>query len=329
MLNGLFATSLASLRRILGHRENAAKECVVEKNFREDSVKEYAVEKNDPSGGTAVKRQIRLKEWEPGLNKVMVPPTSLIELSDGSLPSDAVTVTVSDDGFIIDPNRQDDYKSRIIVMGDSVVDCAFVPEGCRFTDVAERELRGRGISARVENGGRSGATILQLLLALQAKIIPMRPDRIVLMNGVIDADAMQVASGLWSKGDYINPLEEAKIGHPTPKRVPDLDFSSRTKFLRLFADTCRLFEIDLAIATIPLRGCDSYLDSYLSRTGPRNVRIEAVNQNTRDFCATSGVRLIDLDEQMNRNPAYFYDYFHFNASGAELAGCLLAEALAS
>lgn len=276
-----------------------------------------------------MKRQIRLKEWEPGLKKVVIPPTSLIELSDGSIPSDAVTVTVSDDGFIIDPNRQDDYKSRIIVMGDSVVDCAFVPEGCRFTDVAERELRARGISARVENGGRSGATILQLLLALQAKIIPMRPDRVVLMNGVIDADAMQVASGLWSKGDYINPLEEAKIGHPTPKRVPDLDFSSRTKFLRLFADTCRLFEIDLVIATIPLRGSDDYMDRYLSKNGPRNIRIEAVNQNTRDFCSANGVRLFDLDKKLNGEPSNFYDYFHFNASGAECAGRLLAEALAS
>lgn len=274
-----------------------------------------------------MKRQIRLKEWEPGLKKVMAPAASLIELSDGSLPPESVTVTVSEDGFIYDPNRPEDFESRIIVMGDSVVDCAFVPEGRRFTDIAEQELRSHGISARVENAGRSGATILQLLLALQAKIIPMRPNKVVLINGIIDADAMQVASGLWSKGDYINPIEEEKIGHPTPKRLPDLDFSSRTKFLRLFADTCRLFEIELVIATIPLRGNDEYLDRYLAKSGPRNIRVEAVNQNTRDFCATSGVKLIDLDKLVNGDTSCFYDYFHFNPAGAEIAGRLLAEGL--
>ncbi|MGL5599504.1 MAG: SGNH/GDSL hydrolase family protein [Silvania sp.] len=274
-----------------------------------------------------MKRQIRLKEWEPGTKRVMAPPASLIELSDGSLPPDSVSVTISSDGFVCDPNRSDEFESRVIVMGDSVVECSYVPEGRRFTDIAEKELRAKGVSARVENAGRSGATILQLTLALQAKIIPMRPNKIVLMNGIIDADAIQFASGLWSKGDYINPIEEEKVGHPAPKKLPELDFTARTKFLRLFADTCRLFEIDLVIATTPLRDNDEYMERYLAKNGQRNIRVEAVNHNTREFCSNNGVKLIDLDKLVNRDPQYFYDYFHFNPAGAEYAGRLLAEGL--
>lgn len=274
-----------------------------------------------------MRRAIRLKEWEPGLKKGMAPPANLVEDSDGSLPSDAVSITVSDDGFIIDPNRVNDFDDRIIIMGDSIVECSFVPEGRRLADMTEQEIRAKGASVRVENGGRSGATILQLLLSLQCKIIPMQPKKIILMNGVIDADALQFESGLWSKGDYINPLEEAKTGHVPPKRVAEIDFSSRSKYLRLFSDTCRLFGIDLIISTLPLRKHDDYMNRYFSKHGPRNIRMEAVNNNTREFCAANGVKLIDLDRIMEHDPIYFYDYFHFNASGAAMAGRILAEAL--
>ncbi|MGO3346294.1 MAG: SGNH/GDSL hydrolase family protein [Marinomonas sp.] len=259
------------------------------------------------------------------MTKVMAPSSSTIEQSDGSLSKESIKVSVSDDGFIINPKRDDTYDSRIIVMGDSIVDCTFIPAGKRFTDVIERELRAKGVFHRVENAGRSGATMLQMLLALQAKIIPMRPSKIILMNGVIDADALQNSSGLWSKGDYFNPIEEAKIGHPASKRMPALDFSSRTKLLRLFADTCKLFEIDLIIATLPLRGNDDYLNEYLKKH--RNIRMEAVNQNTREFCANSGVKLIDLDKMVNGNFDCFYDYFHFNVFGADFAGKLLVDAM--
>lgn len=274
-----------------------------------------------------MRRGIRLKEWEPGIKREMTPAANLIEDSDGSLSADKVSITVSNDGFVIDPARPDSFDSRIIVMGDSVVECSFIREGCRLSDVVETEMRASGKSVRVENGGRSGATILQLLMSLQSKIIPLHPKKIVLMNGVIDSDALQFNTGLWSKGDYLNPIEEEKIGHPSPRRVESVDFSSRSKFLRLFADTCKLFNIELVLATLPLRGSDSYLDGYFLKHGPRHVRIEGVNANTREFCAANGVNLIDLDILMGSDTSSFYDYFHLNESGASRAGKILADHL--
>lgn len=156
-----------------------------------------------------MRRGIRLKEWEPGLKRQMTPPANLIEESDGSISPHPVSITVSQDGFLIDPERPGVFDKRVIIMGDSVVECSFVSEGSRLSDAVERELRELGISTRVENGGRSGATILQLLMALQSKIIPMRPDKIVLMNGIIDSDALQFSTGLWSKG-IISTLSKKK-----------------------------------------------------------------------------------------------------------------------
>lgn len=274
-----------------------------------------------------MRRGIRLKEWEPGIKREMTPPANLIEESDGSISPHPVSITVSKEGFLIDPERPEVFDSRVIIMGDSVVECSFVREGSRLSDSVERELRDSQVSMRVENGGRSGATILQLLMALQSKIIPMRPDKIILMNGVIDSDALQFSTGLWSKGDYFNPLEEEKTGHPSPKRMDELDFSARSKFLRLFADTCRLFGIELIIATLPLRGNDPYLDRYFAKHGARDVRIQGVNRNTREFCAANGIELIDLDKIMAGDCRCFYDYFHLNEHGASRAGKIIARHL--
>ncbi len=276
-----------------------------------------------------MKRGIRLKEWEPGAKKEMTPPANLIEESDGSILQIPVAITVSADGFLIDPERSDTYDQRVVIMGDSVVECSFVREGGRLSDTTEKELRRLGLSARVENGGRSGATILQLLLALQAKIIPLRPQKIILLNGVIDSDALQFSTGMWSKGDYFNPIEETKTGHPIPQRLIDIDFSPRSKFLRLFADTCMLFGIKLIIATLPLRGNDKYLERYFAKHGARNVRIQGVNKNTREFCLSNGVSLLDLDALMAGDSRYFYDYFHLNEEGANAAGKIVAQHLFS
>lgn len=274
-----------------------------------------------------MKRYIRLKEWEPNAEMEMSPSTSVLETSDGSLSPETVKITVSNDGFIINPERDVEYDTRIIVMGDSVVDNLFSPQGSRFTDIIEKELRLQGVSARVENGGRSGATILQLLLSLQAKIIPLAPDMIVLMNGVIDADALQVSSGLWSKGDYINPIEEEKTGHDRPTRLNDLDFSSRTKCLRLFSETCSLFGIELILATTPLRGDDEFSKLYNQKNSNRKLRLSSVNDNTREFCHNNSVKLCDLDNLMGRPTDCFYDYLHFNNQGALIAGKALADVM--
>lgn len=276
-----------------------------------------------------MRRGIRLKEWEPGIKRQMTPPTNLIEESDGSISPHPVSITVSEDGFLIDPERPSVFDKRVIIMGDSVVECSFVREGSRLSDSVERELRELGVSTRVENGGRSGATILQLLMALQSKIIPMRPDKIVLMNGVIDSDALQFSTGLWSKGDYFNPIEEEKTGHPAPRRLDELDFSARSKFLRLFADTCKLFGIELALATLPLRGNDPYLERYFAKHGSRNIRIQGVNKNTREFCVANGVDLIDLDAMIDGDCRCFYDYFHLNEHGASKAGKIIARYLSA
>nr|WP_314877336.1 hypothetical protein [uncultured Pseudomonas sp.] len=272
-----------------------------------------------------MRRGIRLKEWEPGIKREMIPPANLVEDSDGSLAAEKISITVSMDGFVIDPERPEEYDTRIIIMGDSVVECSFIRQGHRLSDVAEKSFRASGRSVRVENGGRSGATILQLLNALQLKIIPLRPEKIVLMNGVIDSDALQFNTGLWSKGDYFNPIEEEKSGHVAPKRLDIIDYSSRSKFLRLFAETCKLFGIDLVMATLPLRGGDDYLGRYFLKHGPRHVRIEGVNDNTRQFCLSNGVPLIDLDALIGRDPSCFYDYFHLNEHGASRVGELLAD----
>lgn len=271
------------------------------------------------------KRFVRLKEWDTNLEREIVPADAFLSEIDGTVPKQAFKIKTNSDGFITDPEKPESFRHRILVMGDSVVECTFMREGFRMTDIVEKNLRNKGIDVRVENGGRSGATSLSHLLSLLAKVIPLRPDLIVIMNGVIDADALIHESEFWTKSEYINPLQEETGVVVASKRRENLEFSSRSKLSRLIVDTCHLFGIKLVFATFPLRGEDEFRSEYLKKHVKRNDRLGGVNEHTRRFSRENGVVLLDLERAFTGRTDLFYDLFHLNENGARVLGEHIAD----
>lgn len=274
------------------------------------------------------KRSIRLKEWETSTKRIMRLNENLISNSDGSLLQDDYRITTDNNGFIINPSRNAEFCKKVILLGDSIAECTFIQEGHRLTDVTEEALRLKGAKVRLENGARSGATSLHHLLLILAKLIPLKPDVIVMMNGVIDADALLLETGYWSSGDYYNPLmTDDHLDISNTKNKNGLVITDRYKILRIAADVCSLFGIGFCLATFPIRGEDVYKKNYIEKHGARDVRLEQITQSTRIAAANNGIPLIDLALKFSNRTDIFYDLFHLNDLGAKLLGTELANSL--
>lgn len=276
-----------------------------------------------------MRRTIRLKEWDIGMDVQREPDPGSIARSDPSLGTQAVRFRVDSDGFIASGLDEREASADIVVLGDSVVECMYLHEGQRLTDRCQAGLHARGHRLRVRNGGMSGSTSLHLLTMILAKIVPLKPRAVVILNGVIDIDAALKPTGFWSQDAYINPLKWEGEGSAAPAESPvALDLSQRTALLELIGAACDRFGLALAFATFPHRGLDAYArERGAWFQGLRELRC-AVNAGTREYCASAGRTCIDLEARFEGRADLFYDHFHLNHAGAGIVGDALAEALA-
>lgn len=276
-----------------------------------------------------MRRTIRLKEWGVDVDVQRTPDPGSIERSDSSLGTGPVRFRTDGDGFIASGLDDSDSVGDIVVLGDSVVECMYLHEGQRLTDRCQAGLRARGRCLRVRNGGMSGCTSLHLLTMLLAKIVPLRPRAVVILNGVIDIDAGLSPAGFWSRDPFLDPFKwEADPAPPPERSRRPLDLSQRAPLLELIGTVCDRFGLALAFATFPHRGPDAYaLERGAWFEGLRELR-RAMNADTRAHCAGAGRTCIDLEARFEGRADLFYDQFHLNHAGAGIVGDALAAGLA-
>ena len=231
-----------------------------------------------------------------------------------------------ENGFIYTGRDMSPDASRILVLGDSVVETMFVEENLRMCARLEEMIAARSpVSVRVLNGGMTGSTTLHLLNLFLNKGLPLAPALVVLMSGVMDLDASLNQAGFWTGEPRIAPIvtvpEEASPG--SDPILLDADFSGRGRLLRSFAAIAMLHDVPLMMATVPHR--TSYEDSYVKRRYPsptpfmRAVELrKRMNACTRDACAAMAVPLIDLEQRLENRPELFYDEFHLNEVGSSV-----------
>lgn len=272
-----------------------------------------------------MKREIRLREFHPMSKGTRRPEEWQIKDSDGSLADKDYMLEADADGFLRSSLPQGEMNEQIIVLGDSVVECAFVDHGQRLTDQAEMVLNNAGLSVSVRNGGVSGATSLHILNSIINKIVPMRPKLLIVATGVLDQNCMLQPDSFWMKVPYYTPVITDPVQEYTEvPDTPDLDLSDRHKILRLIKATCHIFSIPLVLATLPHRGHDAYTMERMAWFPEKQNRRKRVNAQTREFALMANLPLIDMEMQFAGAADIFYDQFHFNSKGAEVVGQYLA-----
>jgi lysophospholipase L1-like esterase len=157
------------------------------------------------------RRYINLREYQPNLDVVDIPPDKALREADG-LEKKAYRVRTDAQGFILPYNRYDKPDLTLVFLGGSTVACIYVDEESRFPALVGNLLeRQTGKRVTSYNSGVGGNNSLHSLDILLNKLIPLKPDAVVMMHNINDLVALIYDKTYWSKNPTRQPIINYKL----------------------------------------------------------------------------------------------------------------------
>lgn len=261
------------------------------------------------------KRAIRLKEYPANASFSHTPSDEYVQSRNHTLVRKPYLLETDALGFIRGSKSPTTAAQTVIVLGDSVVEGMYLDPDDRFCAKLETILRSENaVDVIVRNGGYSGATTLHMLNLFLNKIIPLKPDVVILMTGIVDVDVANLESSFWSRDCWLEPIVDLNANNSWRDQnlLSAPNVADRRRLLDLFSLAARSFGIELWFATIPhLR--DESIDPGIART-----RV-LINETTRAAARSGEHALCDLEAQLAGRTDIFQDAFHLNPIGAEAA----------
>lgn len=262
-------------------------------------------------------RSIRLKEYDPNVEKQYIPTGELVETSDDTLQAGPFALRTDEHGFVITGNTVPQDATPIAVIGGSFVESSWVHEDKRFISQAERLMPGH----KLLNGGYSGSTTLQLYNVMLNKIYPIIGEggTLVFFVGQSDSDVINREGSYWNDTQRWSPIVP---GFKSQETLPSGETQVR-RLVELTINTARVMNINLVLASSPYRDGDFSNDPVLRRRFRRDreafnakkAEQDAIQQATIETGAQHGVDVIDFQTLTGGNPEWFYDALHLNEYG--------------
>lgn len=163
--------------------------------LRPGSDKEAAV------GGDTVVSPLRflpLREWQPATRLTFgAPEIRAANARDDLQP--VYPMDIDPFGFIEPSIVHADADLEIVFVGGSTTECLFVKPENRFPHAAGRLLEQRlGLTINSINAGKAGNNTMLSLLATIGKVLPRKPDYIVLMQAANDLGMLNGFGSYWA-----------------------------------------------------------------------------------------------------------------------------------
>ena len=284
-------------------------------------------------------RYIALLEFQPGLSANIMPPSSYMERTNGTLVQENCRTVIDADGFMVSDRPLAPGDRKVLLLGGSSVENLYIRDDQRILSVIERQLDARGQATKVYNAGISNAHLLHLFNILVNKGLGLRPDCVVWYpTSGTDVLANEVERGFWNKADALSPIRKAGRDLKMELDCPLVNrngFDDERRLLRAMYDVCRRFGIRLLVATWPVYGT---YDEFAARIEPDragfeagDVQMRALNDVIREICTEMQGDLVDLEATLvgRHRPDYFYDRNHPNSAGCELIATATSQVIAS
>ena len=141
-------------------------------------------------------RAIVLRENHPGLD-IVIDPKKYIDKTDG-LEYKEFPFRLDNNGFLLPHNTHEDPEHLIVFMGGSTVECMYVDENLRFPRLVELDL-GKKLEKTVNvlNAGASGNHTVHSINLLINKIVPLKPDFVVISHAINDYISLSYDHTYW------------------------------------------------------------------------------------------------------------------------------------
>lgn len=152
-------------------------------------------------------RHIRLRECNPGSSGVQIPTERDIAESD-VLEKKEYPISVDKDGFIEPSGVNESPDIKIVFLGGSTTASLFVSEDKRFPPLVGRMLQDKtGKKVNTYNSGVPGSNSLNSLDILLNKVVPMKPDVVVMMHNINDLNILLYEGTYWNENRSRSPIE--------------------------------------------------------------------------------------------------------------------------
>jgi lysophospholipase L1-like esterase len=141
-------------------------------------------------------RAIRLREYRPTMNLRL--RAGILETHYDTLPRKDFLLRIDRDGFIIPSKKYAHPDITLAFLGGSTTECRYVEEEHRFPYLAgvllERQLN---IKINSYNAARSGNHSLHSLDILLNKVLPLKPNVVVMMHNINDLSILLYYKSYW------------------------------------------------------------------------------------------------------------------------------------
>jgi lysophospholipase L1-like esterase len=152
------------------------------------------------------RRYINLREIPPGIDTIDFPTDKTVQESDG-LVMKPYRVRTDPQGFILPHNHYQKPNKTLVFLGGSTVACLFMEERNRYPyrvgQFLEEETGKKIISI---NAGVGGNNSLHSLDTLMNKIIPLKPDLVVMMHNINDLVTLIYDKTYWGNNPSRQPI---------------------------------------------------------------------------------------------------------------------------
>ena len=163
------------------------------------------------TAGPGPARHLVVREWRRNTDYRFVPSAERKRHPDGGLEQ-SYRLATDKDGFVEPARRHVEPDLSVVFLGGSTTECMYVAPQNRFAHLAATKLeQSLGLKVNGLNAGRSGNNSMHSLLLLLGKVVPLRPDFVVLMHGVNDIAALTSNGTYWIKEGSLRLFEEEKI----------------------------------------------------------------------------------------------------------------------
>jgi lysophospholipase L1-like esterase len=303
-------------------------------------------------------RSINLREFNTNYSAKLTPTEDLLINTD-SLARKEYTVETDNNGFIITGNHPYDSKEdvkKIVFLGGSTTEALYVSEEQRWESILEQNLNNSNLQGayQVFNGGVSGNNTLHSILNLIAKVIPLKPDYVVLMHNVNDLTLLRQTGSYWNAPPSysIIKIETNETLFLIARQLKDLLMPNIYPFIKRqmphkdeFAETRAQnnHEIDIienefrsALITF-ITVCQSWNIEPILMTQFNRINLNdglfvrvyndtnieeyvnkyhRLNEVIRDVGSNYNIDVIDLATLVPRSSDYLYDAVHLNDAGS-------------
>jgi lysophospholipase L1-like esterase len=192
----------------------------------------------------------------------------------------------------------------------------------RFPYLVGRQLE-KALNKKVNtyNGGVSANESMHSLNILMNKALPLQPTMVVFMHNINDLVILRSQTTYWYTDSLKSHVQTAKniftrYEFPSNQKIYDETKISEEfkRNLRTFIAICRIRDIQPILMTQANRVKDDKLYHHF-------------NDIIREVGKKEDVLVIDLAKNIPPLPENFYDSYHYNAKGAQLASDIITKEL--